>query len=408
MRPHFTEAQFASAIVAARRQNAEVSETQETYIDLLRAIAAQLVVLEHACQCFLRNSPLAAVPLGSIGVVIFFLISGFLISYTVLVRSASGNYTFVRFSVDRFFRIFTAYVPALLIVAAVDTYFCRFPGYQFNTDLTLHTWLGNLFMLQDYPLFQIARRVGVDDRWWFIGPFGSGRPFWTVSIEWWIYMLFGWITLVWLRGTRQLTIRTSILPAIFMIVPGYHLIGGFGECLTALWLVGMGFSICFVHGGTTGWSNVDKYKRSILVLIGIFGLLLIGRLVATNFRIYDLQTGFFLGSVLFLILFLCGAKGIGVPSRAARCAKFAAGYSYSLYLVHNTFVVVVSLMYPNMSHNGTIFSVAVLGSNVVAIVFWWLFERHYKTLSCWVRGVLNRMRQWSFVVGWKPKRLAEQ
>ncbi len=36
--------------------------------------------------------------------------------------------------------------------------------------------------LQECPLFQILRPLGVPNQPWFFGPFGSGRPFWTISI----------------------------------------------------------------------------------------------------------------------------------------------------------------------------------------------------------------------------------
>ena len=75
-------------------------------IDGLRAIAVLAVVLFHAFPNWL--------PGGFIGVDIFFVISGYLISYIVVVDAHAGRFNFPGFYVRRIRRIF----PALLIVLA--------------------------------------------------------------------------------------------------------------------------------------------------------------------------------------------------------------------------------------------------------------------------------------------------
>lgn len=80
---------------------------QMTYrpdIDGLRAVAIILVVLFHAFPDLM--------PGGFIGVDIFFVISGYLISGVILSRLAAGTYSFADFYRRRILRIF----PALVIV----------------------------------------------------------------------------------------------------------------------------------------------------------------------------------------------------------------------------------------------------------------------------------------------------
>src|SRR5207237_641103 len=84
------------------------------------------------------------------------------------------------------------------------------------------SWLGNLLMFQYYPVFQILRRLGLPDAPWMIAPFGSARPFWTISIEWWIYMLFGGVMFFCVRRRGRVAGLTVLALALVAIEPAYH------------------------------------------------------------------------------------------------------------------------------------------------------------------------------------------
>ncbi len=82
-------------------------------IDGLRAFAILLVIIYHAYPRFLRG--------GFIGVDIFFVISGYLITRIILKGLAQGNFSLLEFYSRRIKRIF----PALLVVLI----FCLFSGW---------------------------------------------------------------------------------------------------------------------------------------------------------------------------------------------------------------------------------------------------------------------------------------
>jgi peptidoglycan/LPS O-acetylase OafA/YrhL len=65
-------------------QRSELSPAQATYLDFLRALGALMVLFGHAAEYFLPTSFLANGVAQTLGVYIFFLISGFLISLSVL------------------------------------------------------------------------------------------------------------------------------------------------------------------------------------------------------------------------------------------------------------------------------------------------------------------------------------
>ena len=83
-------------------------------IDGLRALAILSVMIFHAFPNLLRG--------GFVGVDIFFVISGFLISRIVFIGLANGNFSFVDFYVHRIRRIFPALILVLLTALVLGWY----------------------------------------------------------------------------------------------------------------------------------------------------------------------------------------------------------------------------------------------------------------------------------------------
>ena len=138
-----------------------LASSQVDLLDLVRGMGAQLVLVGHATQYYLSGIN----PLGqfeSFGVLIFFILSGFLVCSSVLQKSAREDYRFEHYLTDRICRIFVPYVPALVFVAAADAVMRRHPAFPYQADESLGAWLGNLAMLQDYPLFQVLVRCSIE------------------------------------------------------------------------------------------------------------------------------------------------------------------------------------------------------------------------------------------------------
>src|SRR6478609_4909470 len=91
-------------------------------LDLLRAVAAQMVCVGHALNFFASDwRPADLAYMQNVGVLLFFLISGFLITYTLFERSKDPSYDFWKFCIERFARIYSGLIPALAFVIIVDS-----------------------------------------------------------------------------------------------------------------------------------------------------------------------------------------------------------------------------------------------------------------------------------------------
>jgi peptidoglycan/LPS O-acetylase OafA/YrhL len=138
------------------------------FLDVARGLAALMVLAEHGLDCCFPDclsSLLGRGNLGRAGVMLFLLVSGFIIPASI--ETGGSN---ARFWLRRFFRLF----PAYWLSIAVAFGFCGFSGWH-SPEAPLKTgdWFLNLTMLQGF--FNRPHVWGV---------------FWTLQLELVIYASF--------------------------------------------------------------------------------------------------------------------------------------------------------------------------------------------------------------------------
>src|SRR4249919_3526672 len=85
-------------------------------LDLLRAVAAQMVCVGHA----VNFSGAGYTYLPNVGVLLFFILSGFVIAHTLSTKSQAEDYGVSAFGIERFARIYTAFLPAIILIAVAE------------------------------------------------------------------------------------------------------------------------------------------------------------------------------------------------------------------------------------------------------------------------------------------------
>ena len=101
--------------------------------------------------------------------------------------------------------------------------------------------------------------------------------------------------------------------------------------------------------------------------------------------VIEFQFGLFLAVLVFALFFALGFARLRVAPGLERVVGFVAGYSYSLYLVHHTLVEFLAIHYPDRQNSPTMFWAAIAAANLLAVVFWYLFERHHRQLARWAK-----------------------
>lgn len=347
-----------------------INGAQSQYLDVVRGLAAQLVLMHHAVGYALPASGLGDLGGGALGVLSFFLLSGFLIADNIQSRLSVGRFSLTEFTVSRFTRIYLPYVPAILLVALLDSATVLSPVYEYAADFTWPTAVANLFMFQDYPVFQVLRRLHVPDQPWFFKTFGSGRQFWTVSIEWWIYLTVGLATFLALRR-RPPSPGLWLLLGFVAVEPLYNLVGGPGDSLTLTWLMGAAANVAYRHMAAGRAASIRPiwWKAAWCATAVLAGT----RLFFTHGRIYDPVFALLFAGLLFLPMAMLLGHRNAKPWRWLGLDRLSF-HSYSLYLIHGSIVLFLLARHGHAMTGWQGLAVMVAASNLAALPFAILFE----------------------------------
>jgi peptidoglycan/LPS O-acetylase OafA/YrhL len=160
-------------------------------LDGLRAVAVVAVLLFHAFP--------HALPGGFIGVDIFFVLSGYIITKTYFDRLRTGQVSLTQFYIKRFRRLAPVYILVLLLTT-VAAYLLVNPLYLKNFSESL---AAQPFYLQNIIFWQQGD--------YFDSPLT--KPLlhtWSLAVEEQFYLLYG-LLILWVRKNRSLSIRLLVL-----------------------------------------------------------------------------------------------------------------------------------------------------------------------------------------------------
>jgi peptidoglycan/LPS O-acetylase OafA/YrhL len=348
-----------------------VGRVASLYLDGLRAIFSQLVLIGHAASYF-GVLPFIEPPhfpwIQSIAVVGFFWLSGFLICHSTLMhKQKTQRYCFADFFFRRFARIYSAYVPAILFVFLIDLVFIRiYPEkYTFYSSFSLTVAIKNLFMLQKFP-------VG------FATPmFGSASTWWSLAIEWWLYMFFG---LLYFRRSIKLhwSIYWVVLCFVSLIPLEYAVKNsGVGIGLTLLWLLGCVIAVTK--------DIVCKYVSRKTMLFSAFFLVVLAVIrYKVSMDSYDSIASIYLGGgLLFSTCWMQGVK-VDVNKSIQKAVHFLASYSFTLFLIHLSILYFISSS--GWGHGWGPFIVSIAISNIIAALLAYSTEIHYRRLAIFLEN----------------------
>lgn len=344
------------------------------WLDLVRGLSAQLVLLGHLHLLdAVTVSPIGLPVIQTIAVIVFYILSGFLIMRSIRHHLRVPGYDFLSFFIDRFSRIYPAYFGTLCFVAIADWFYIAFfpegyteHGYRYRSV----TFVSNIFLLEKINLRQ--------------GTFGSASQLWSLTPEWWLYMAAGYIAFSSRSPTFLFSKRSVVLLAVFLYAPVWFLFRGnpgSGTGIVAIWILGALAYLTFDH---LSLREISRPQTRLLSVLGLVFFCSAGiRYRMTNDG-YDLLAGFDLTAAFLCSVWLSQSQVFGYLRRplVQRIARLSAFYSYSLYLTHYTIVMLCNEIGVPVLLIWTI-------CNVFALGFAWVFEKRHKTLAL----ALHRFRR---------------
>lgn len=371
-----------------------VGSFQLQEVDLLRGVAAIAVAFGHLRSLFFV--PLAGVSspsllirlfylssaLGHESVVVFFVLSGFVISRSVLVAGGRA-WSPADYLIRRWARLVVPLVPALLLTAGLDQlgqylhqtawYYSR-PVSEFDNLLVSSTsrgtvFVGNLAFLQTV----------------LVPPYGSNAALWSLAYEGWYYVAFCLIVVaINVRG--GLAARATVLCSVILI--GLVLGRGISEYFL-IWLLG-----CGAHVFSANWLRVPSGLALFLTLSSA-AVVLAKKTGSQSFG----------GDVMLAcgiaVLLLSCKKHCLLPARMAPLSRKLASFSYSLYLIHLPIIFFLSAVRkPGNKWQPDASAIGLTAVMLLAIVFGaWCFSLMTEAKTSQVRLTIT-----NFVRGhWKRR-----
>lgn len=180
----------------------------------IRFIAAIIVVLVHAGHSLMAYLPEWAdsvIAHGYVGVNLFFILSGFILTYNYMDRFGAGSVSTREFLVARFARLYPIFFVALL--ATAPKFFLEppqpdipsFPALAASHLTMTHAWLpthGNSWI----------------------------GPSWSIGTEFFFYLAFPLLVLPIARlGSRAVWILLAVTWAVSLVLPWLYSVGTFNE-----------------------------------------------------------------------------------------------------------------------------------------------------------------------------------
>lgn len=330
-----------------QRQPRFVESSASLLFDLVRGLAAVVVLLEHWRNLFFvdfhelpHRGPFLFVlylisGCGHEAVIVFFLLSGFFIGGSVLGAVRKNKWLTRDYLIRRLVRLWVVLVPALCLCFLWDTIGIRgghapalydgttVPLMIQNVSATLNAknFFGNLLFLQEVK----------------VPTFGSDGALWSLAYEFWYYMLFP-LGFFALHGKTKVGLRIACGAAF---IPIALLVGKAILLYFPIWLAGVLLLSVPAPKLTAQRANLIRILATCLYIPLFLGLSHVTFPYVS--LIFVLARDYILTAITFAYLWLLSsARGQIVPGTPSRFCRGIARFSYSLYALHVPFLVLLA------------------------------------------------------------------
>lgn len=347
-------------------------------LDGLRAVAVISVLLYHVKFSLFSYEVFKG---GFLGVDIFFVLSGYLITTIIFTQMNAGVFSLKDFFIRRIKRILPAMV-AVLLVSSVFAFYFLLPD---SLIIYVKTLLASLFFVSNLYFF------GEDT---YVSDSSEYKPLlhtWSLSVEWQFYLIFPFLCL-WLFKrfkNKKLTIIFSLflLSLVLSNILAYRQPNfAFYMLPSRMWELMAGSIVAIII--LENKLNIGKIYYKVFPVVG---------LVLITLSILFINDGMLHPSVITLIPVL-GTCLIILFSRDKNLASnflslkpmiFIGAISYSIYLWHQPLFVFYRIKIGEIGMSTSI--LLILLSIVISVLSFYLIEKPFRTkqLSRWKSIVIT-------------------
>lgn len=359
------------------------------WLDLLRFLAAFLVLACH-CRGFTiidythlppqQQSPLtftlfSITRLGHEAVLIFFVLSGFLVGGRLIEKVKSNQFNLINYTIDRVVRIMLPLISALILIFIVNLVTGN-PDHK-----TIFDYIGNLFSLQGIYVTPVS------------------EPLWSLSYEVWFYILAGATAVILYRNYYS---TQSYIPYAFLVFFVCILVfAKLNALYLSIWTFGaIAYNIRVKSSKLILWGAICGIISLIVLLQLTSGSQLssnLSNLLPTTNR-DALQIWYTFFACILIRQVIMFAPKYKFSSRIERFGTKLAAFSYTLYLTHvptmrllEHFNIISKADSLNI-RSVTVYLASMLICIIVAYCIYWCFEKRNSDVKNFIKSRINRVK----------------
>lgn len=346
------------------------------YLDLWRFVAALLVIIYHSNVRLVIAEKLPLSSHGHAAVIVFFVLSGYVISYMTATRESEP----VDYWASRLSRFYSLTIPAVLLSPLLDTWGETLAP-QFYAERTTH----------DLAWLRMITSLAYLNEIWTVSIMSfSNVPYWSLCYEMWYYVLFA--IAVFMRGKARLWLGGAVAamlgPKILLLAP--------------IWLLGVALHRMPALERTPPWLGWTLFLASwpTYALFQHYGLTEAGsrlllRLIGEKWHHQMAFSKFFITDYLLALIVAAnfiGFRAVGhrfaaVLRPSEKVVRWLSGYTFSLYILHQPLLQFYAAAFDGDPRGRLFYSQVMLATllSIVGIGHFTEHKRHH------LRKLIRRM-----------------
>lgn len=296
------------------------------YLDSIRGVAALLVVFHHTFEVFLKQSEtdypvvadlLNSINLGRLGVIVFFMTSGFVIPWSLKPRVPSA---LIKFIIKRFFRLYPAYWFS--IVAAVAL------GFGYGTNI-----------ISDYQVLLNFTMIHK-----FLGVESVIASYWTLHLE---LVFYAVCASLFYLGRLQKNKYLIILTVLFCCCAVFFAAIRYYYQIKIPIIMPLGLAVMF-YGAVFRNYLLEKQTELRMPLILLTTFYFTSLFMAQKMYYLDGWLAWFVTHLAAFSLFFILVTRVKLTNLFA---VYLGRISYSLYLLHSLVIGLVFYLFSDFSYS---------------------------------------------------------
>ncbi|MEH2519002.1 peptidoglycan/LPS O-acetylase OafA/YrhL [Bradyrhizobium sp. AZCC 1610] len=356
----------------------KVDAATSNLMDALRGVSAMIVACVHGFQVFVlpyygvgSPSHILTSLLATHAVTMFFIVSGFMIYVSTLRhRNADGSFQSARFAEARILRIYPPLIAAIVITILVYLTI-QLLGLHGRESFRLG---GELFVARERATLEWSALPST----FFLlygavpgapPPINMDGPLWTLSYEWWFYILIFLSARLW-NGWSFSTLLPLAAVGVMLLYGRNTLFLWF----FLIWLSGFWLGHIYVKGQLFTdkfWPRAAALTVSALIMMFVMGR---GHLVSDLLNPFDTPSaqrmmvimGVFLTLVVSILIRWATFSGVRISKAISGSARF----SYTLYVIHYPLLLLsFSLLHPLLHNRDWMISLIAVSAVLAPITY---------------------------------------